>query len=373
MKVPLLTWLAAAALLLLAASPCSGQSVRVSGPVSPEGAPEVDRLRRWIAEDLIGAGVPVRDGAPEEIAGIGRIEGHKIVVEIERRGAGSVGAVATFSRYVRPAPEEILDLFSRLRFELANGRRELLAARSELPEQAKPLLHASTRADPAWAWPWLRLAELQRRQGDLGSALEAARRAVELDPSLGAARNELGVIHLLAGRSDEAAAAFDAGIAADPGFPENYHNLSVVLREKIETERALELARKAVEIRPDYHQAWHSIGSCLYVDGKLAESLEPFRKAVELEPDFHAARVMLGTALFDLARYGESERVFRELLARRENDFAGHYYLGRILARSEEKERLEEGLAHFERFLADGGDDERVKGWIEETRKKLGR
>lgn len=53
-----------------------------------------------------------------------------------------------------------------------------------------------------------RIAHVAERSGDLGAAIESARRAVELDPSYQPARAQLGLWLLDDGRMDEAAACF---------------------------------------------------------------------------------------------------------------------------------------------------------------------
>ena len=53
-----------------------------------------------------------------------------------------------------------------------------------------------------------RIAHVAERSGDLGAAIESARRAVELDPSYPPARAQLGLWLLDDGRMDEAAACF---------------------------------------------------------------------------------------------------------------------------------------------------------------------
>ena len=62
-----------------------------------------------------------------------------------------------------------------------------------------------------------RIAHVEERSGDLGAAIESARRVVKLDPSYHPARAQLGLWLLDDGRMDEAAAHFREVVEGEPG------------------------------------------------------------------------------------------------------------------------------------------------------------
>ena len=81
--------------------------------------------------------------------------------------------------------------------------------------------------------------------------LTESRFPAELQPAYSRAHNGVGVIHLLCGRLDEAAAAFEYTLTIDPESPEALSNLSQAHSRAGRFTEALPFAQRAVKIRPD--------------------------------------------------------------------------------------------------------------------------
>ena len=86
-----------------------------------------------------------------------------------------------------------------------------------------------------------RIAHVEERSGDLGAAIESARRAVELDPSYPPARAQLGLWLLDDGRMEEAADHFREVVEGDPGNEAALFGLVLHAMRAREPERASRL------------------------------------------------------------------------------------------------------------------------------------
>ena len=99
--------------------------------------------------------------------------------------------------------------------------------------------------------------------GRFDEAIEQARKALELDPSLAEAHNNLAAALAARGRVDEAIEHFRRALALDPAYAEAYNNLGAALAGRGLLDAAIAHYRKALEIDPAYAEAQNNLGACL--------------------------------------------------------------------------------------------------------------
>jgi protein O-GlcNAc transferase len=130
-------------------------------------------------------------------------------------------------------------------------------------------------------------------------AIAEIRRAIEIDPSLPEAHNELGM--MLARRNDltEAGHCFRKVIALRPDFAEAHHNLANVLREQGRLEQAIASYEAALAINPGLFSSYCSLGNCLGRLGRLDEAIVACRKAIGIRPDYAQAWAELGNVYYE--------------------------------------------------------------------------
>lgn len=134
--------------------------------------------------------------------------------------------------------------------------------------------------------------------GRFDEAIEAARRARELDPRSLTTNATLGVRYYYAGRYPEALAQFDATNEIDPNFGVTQWGMAMTRRELGDLEGAVrDMRRAADQSRGSYMQAW--LGHTLAVAGRHQEAravLESLTKEshVRYVSPFHFALVHLG-------------------------------------------------------------------------------
>jgi len=102
---------------------------------------------------------------------------------------------------------------------------------------------------------WNNLADLYNRLGMFGEALRCADRALEIDPSYTSALVNKGIALAQLSRLDEAIHCFDKAISIDPNEKKAWYNKAVVLTTLGKYDEALKCLNKALEIDPSYKQA----------------------------------------------------------------------------------------------------------------------
>ncbi len=98
------------------------------------------------------------------------------------------------------------------------------------------------------ASPW-------KETGNLDEALTSFRRALQIDPCLAAAENNLACVLHGQGNIDDALAGYRRALALAPGFAEVYSNLATALLSQGQPLEAVACCRKALHLQPDLARA----------------------------------------------------------------------------------------------------------------------
>lgn len=147
---------------------------------------------------------------------------------------------------------------------------------------------------------------------------------------------EQAVAAMAAGDAIEAELQFRAFLLQNPGYPGAHVNLAILLAGKGDDEAALEHIRAALTLDPQHAAALNQLGMLERRKGRFLEAESAYMKAVTASPDYALAHYNLG--------------VLNEL------------YL----------QRLDSALAHFERYLEYGGEDEQVSKWVADLKRRIG-
>ncbi len=130
---------------------------------------------------------------------------------------------------------------------------------------------------------WLNLGVLQRRLGDLVSAEQSLRRAIELRPNLLPAYESLGELLMAQGRLHEAESSYRTAMMLAPESEDIRHQL-----EQVQQQRAM----VAEAARHEQQQ-------------RYPEALALLEEALQLNPQAHEARWRYAELLLLLGRYQE--------------------------------------------------------------------
>ena len=201
--------------------------------------------------------------------------------------------------------------------EATSGRRaSCLLPPQRPPRRCSPTPFAITRP-----------ADCVRRGADY-------RRAIELDPTIAAAHNNLGAVLQQQGLLDEAEACFRRALECGPDDPDAHVNLGIVLTAQERQEEAAAHCRTAVALRPTMPEAHYNLGNALFRMGRSEEAVASFRAAIDLRPDDTGAHNNLGNALLTLGRMDAAVACLRKVIALSPNDPEAHNNCGNACLRS---------------------------------------
>ncbi len=156
--------------------------------------------------------------------------------------------------------------------------------------------HSAIAADPDYALAYCGLADYYSWLGIIGvlppqecflPAIEAAKKAAELDPELSEAHATLGFA-LHAGSYDWASAEkhLKRAIELNPGNGVAFVWYSIVLFCEGRFPEGLDLARRGVELDPLTPFNHHNIGWGLYYSGRYEEAAEQYERVIQTFPDY---------------------------------------------------------------------------------------
>ena len=137
------------------------------------------------------------------------------------------------------------------------------------------------------------LADVLRRLGRTGVALEMLAQIVREQPGNAYARRSFAVALAESGRYPEAEREFRATLAIDPNDWEALTGLGNVLHATSRTEEAIAMHRAAIAKNPAYAGAHYNLGFVLLGLGKVPEAEAELREALRLDPTLEPARQVL--------------------------------------------------------------------------------
>jgi tetratricopeptide (TPR) repeat protein len=196
-----------------------------------------------------------------------------------------------------------------------HARAALLAGSERHRGEGRELLRRSISLDPGFAPAYGRLALLhtgeyhQRRYGRgaaaLARALEMARTAVEMDPSLPEAHWVLAYVSTQRRRHDEALAHLERALTVAPSFADAFALKAGIKTYVGEPEASIGLLDVALQLRPAAsHHHFLLLGRARFFLDDLDQAARDLRKALERNPASLEARIYLAATLH---RNGDQE------------------------------------------------------------------
>ena len=196
--------------------------------------------------------------------------------------------------------------------------------------------------------PYLQLALVQVKSGDLDQAQIHLRRALEADQKLVPARFKLGEVLRQQGRLDEAAEHYRHTLGLDPNHAAAHNGLGLILKERQRTEAALEHFRQAERSNPLLADAHANSGTIFLQRGDVDEATREFYRALQIEPDNPGVYRSLGVAQAELGRHRQAVSDFQQAISLKPDDAEAHYNLG--LSQTE-LGRQEEAIEAFQEAI----------------------
>jgi Tfp pilus assembly protein PilF len=206
--------------------------------------------------------------------------------------------------------------------------------------------------NPGAFMAWANLGDTLRLAGRADDAMAAYRSALVLRPADAPVLNDLGNLLVLAGRPAEAVPHFERALAARPGYAEAHANFGNALRDLGRGAAASASFRRALEIDPHHGAAHNNLGIQLAEAGDFSSAAAHFEAALRAQPADTGTRANLtralqrhGGALAAAARWREAAGIFERLVAHAPDSAPAHAALAVALAQAG---RLADAVPHFE-------------------------
>jgi adenylate cyclase len=191
--------------------------------------------------------------------------------------------------------------------------------------EGRRLLERALRIDPCYAAAWAQLANThvgdlfmgwtQSRERSLEHALDAARKALELDKEYPTALTILGYVHMFRGKHVQAVEVMDRAIALEPSNAEVVATAAYVLVFAGKLDAAHELIEQAMRLSP-ISPMWYLVclGICHYVKNQQDLAIRTLRDAIDKVPGSAFPRPFLVSALVEDGRLEDAKQSAREIM-----------------------------------------------------------
>ena len=165
-------------------------------------------------------------------------------------------------------------------------------------------LYRTTLASNPTAWvAHIKLGQVYERQQRFELAVVETRAALQFNPDLPEARNNLGTMHLALNQTDEAVAAFREALRSKPTDIEVRRNLALALQrsadamqDRADASGAVEAYRESLQLNPDSPETHHNLGSAFARLNRWPEAIAEFQETLRLNPNSDRAAKHLAQA-----------------------------------------------------------------------------
>jgi tetratricopeptide (TPR) repeat protein len=154
----------------------------------------------------------------------------------------------------------------------------LLLATGQVDLAAAAVQHA-LNIDPYDATAYNVAGRTLAAKGKNAEALFDFEKATQLRGSYGPYQYDYALMLVRLDRFDDAQAAVEAGLKADPNLPAAHELLGSLLSRKSQMGDATREYRRAVELQPDFGRAQLDLGLALAAEGDLTGAADHLRKA----------------------------------------------------------------------------------------------
>jgi len=186
-------------------------------------------------------------------------------------------ALADFSKAIELDPKLALAWCSR-----GNAYKNQKRFDKALADASKAI-----ELDPTKAYAWRNRGSIYSELKQWDKALADYTKAIELDPTNAPGWNSRGDIYSKLKQFDKALAHFTKAIEIDPKNADGHNELAWLLAthpnpKARDPRRAVELAKKAVELAPKVGMFWNTLGVARYRAGAWKAALAALEKSMEL-------------------------------------------------------------------------------------------
>jgi predicted CXXCH cytochrome family protein len=181
------------------------------------------------------------------------------------------------------------------------------------PDLAEQQYRKALAIDDQFFLAQANLALLLSRQGKNAEAEQLLRAALRANPRNAAVAFNLGLLLAEEGKAAEAESALRTALKADPQMAPAAYNLAVLVAPKNLAE-ALELSRKAADLRPEEPRYAFTLAFYQRQQGNAAAAITTLQTLLERHPAYGEAYLLLGEMYVNANRVPEARQLFARAL-----------------------------------------------------------
>jgi tetratricopeptide (TPR) repeat protein len=258
-----------------------------------------------------------------------------------------------------------------LRQQLGKGYYEISSRLLWPGDAAEPVpsetgLQAAERAiklDPQHAAAWFNYGIALDLLDRSMEAIKAFEQAVTLNPRPNYF-NSLGDVYAGSDRDEEAIEAYQQAINLDSTYAWPYHNLGLIYAEHGQLEDAIRFYQQAIEFHQhdrDRAVTWDNFGDAQVLLGDYEEAISAYRWASVLNPRFASPWYGLGNVYTKVERHREAVDAFQTVVTLEPQHAWAHQKLGIVYARQGDHDAA---IRYFEQAIAHHtADADRATSW----------
>jgi tetratricopeptide (TPR) repeat protein len=160
------------------------------------------------------------------------------------------------------------------------------------------------------------------------------KKALELNPNLSIAYNDLGYVHYTKGNYDKAIDDLNRAIELNPGLIQAHVNLGLTLAAQKKFKESKEQFRTAIKLNPDYMLGHYNLGIVLASLGNYDEAISEFEKAIDISPDFPEPHIALAFAYESKGDNNNAVKQYNKFISLASADKAKY---GKIVAEAKDR------------------------------------
>ena len=170
----------------------------------------------------------------------------------------------------------------------------------------------------------LQLGWKRHQAGDLRNAEHIYRQVIAVAAADANAWCFLGMACHDQSRFADAVEAYRKALDIQPNFPVVLSNLGNTLKQQGKLDEAEASCREALRLKPDYSTAFNNLGVTLVAQGRLEEASTAFERALALMPNDAVTHSNLSAALVRQGKYSEAEANSKQALSLNPNYAEAH-------------------------------------------------
>ena len=163
------------------------------------------------------------------------------------------------------------------------------------------------------------LGRVWSRIGDMDQAISFYKKGLDIHSGNASIYNNLGNTYLIMGRLDDALHNYKKALEINPGFVEAKYNICLIKEKTGSSGDALDCYTRLIE-KDNHVEAMNNAGNILVGKGNFDKAMELFKRALDIKPDYIDVLYNLGAVYLEKKEYGKALGYFERVLSQKSDD-----------------------------------------------------